>query len=218
MKVWLLIVHPQKFFRQLFDQTLNLWIPLGTVLWASWFRYIAFGVWTRNLSPIIPIDLLQSISAPPGETHYWIGSILIGLICWPLLSWGIYGWIIQGLTHSRWRAWQLAGWTLWPLTLLGLMMVGAAWRWPATGPVIPFAQFVALRPEEPLLNQYLTWLDLYSQTLSGQVFLQLIFWSVLAGSLWSLWLLYWGVKSLAPQKAALTTSILTLWVLIWRVL
>ncbi|WP_299490882.1 hypothetical protein [Acaryochloris sp. IP29b_bin.137] len=218
MKIWLLIVYPQRFFRQLFDHPLNLWVSLGIALCANWLRWIALGVWTRNLLPIIPTDIWPSISTSPGETQYWIGSILIGLVGWPFLSWGIYGGIIQLLTGRQWRAWQLVGWTLWPLILVGLMMVGAAWLWPATGSVIPFAQFVMYRPEESLLNQYLTWLNLYRQALSGQIFLHLLFWAVLAGSLWSLWLLYWGVKSLAPQKAVLTTSILTLWVLIWRVL
>lgn len=217
MNLWTLIVQPHRFFRQLFDQPLQRWVPLGIVLSAGWLRYIAYGLWARNLSPIISTELIQSFSAETGSPPFWVILLLIGLIGWPLLSWGVYGWMIQWLTGQR-RAWQLAGWTQWPLAIVGLIMVGAAGLWPATRRVIPFTQFVAFRPEEPLLNQYLTWLNLYSQTLNGQMFFQLLFWCVLAGSLWSLWLLYWGVKCLAPQKAMLTTSILTLWLLIWRVL
>lgn len=217
MNLWTLIVQPHRFFRQLFDQPLQHWVPLGIVLSAGWLRYIAYGLWTRNLSPIISTELIQSFRAETGNPPFWVILLLIGLMGWPLLSWGVYGWMIQWLTGQR-RAWQLAGWTQWPLAIVGLIMVGAAGLWPATGRVIPFTQFVAFRPEEPLFNQYLTWLHLYSQTLNGHVFLQLLFWCVLVGSLWSLWLLYWGVKCLAPQKAMLTTSILTLWLLIWRVL
>lgn len=217
MNLWSLIAHPQPFFRQLFEQSPKLWMPLGIVLSASWLRYIAYWIWTRNLPPIISPDILQALSVEPGGA-YWTGLIFIGFISWPLLSWGFYGWIIQLTTRSQWRAWQLAGWSQWPLAAAGLLMVGAAGFWPATGRVIPFSQFVAFRPEAPWLNQYLTWLNLYSQTLSGQVFMQILFWFVLVGSLWSLWLLYWGVKVLAPQKAVLTTSLLTLWTLIWRVL
>lgn len=218
MNLWTLVVQPHRFFQQLFDQPLQRWVPLGIVLSAGWLRYIAYGLWTRNLPPIISAELIQSFSAETGSTLYWIILLLLGLIGWPLLSWGVYGWIVQWLTRSQRRAWQLAGWTQWPLTLVGLMMVGAAGLWPAAGRVIPFSQFVAYRPEEPLLNQYLTWLNLYSQALRGEIFFQLLFGFVLVGSLWSLWLLYWGVKSLAPQKAILTTSILTLVTLIWRVL
>lgn len=218
MNLWTLIVQPHHFFRQLLDRPLQWWVPLGMVLSASWLRYVAYGIWTRNLPPILSDQLIQSFSAGTGGIQNWVILLLIGLMSWPLLSWGVNGWIIQWLTHSQRRAWQLAGWTQWPLVLVGLIMVGAAGLWPATGRVIPFTQFVAFRPEEPLLNQYLTWLNLYGQALSGEVFLQVLFWFVLAGSLGSLWLLYWGVKSLAPQKAVLTTSLLTLLTLIWRVL
>ena len=218
MNLKILITQPHRYSQQLFDQPLQWWVPLGIVLSASWLRYIAYGIWTRNLPPIISTEILQSFSTGTGYTQTWLILLLISLMGWPLLSWGIYGWIIQLITRGQWRAWQLAGWTQWPLTAAGLLMMGAAALWPATGRVIPFTQFVAFRPEEPLLNQYLTWLNLYSQTLSGQSFLQLLFWFVLIGSLWSLWLLYWGVKSLAPQKAVLTTSLLTFWTLIWRLL
>lgn len=217
MSLWSLIANPQQFFRQLFEQPPKLGVPFGIVLSAGWLRYLAYWIWTRNLPAIVSPDILQSLSATPGGT-YWTGLIFMGLMSWPLLSWGVYGWIIQLTTGGQWRAWQLAGWTQWPLTAAGLLMVGAAGLWPANGRVIPFSEFVAFRPETPWLNQYLTWLNLYSQTLSGQVFLQLLFWFVLVNSLWSLWLLYWGVKSLAPQKAVLTTSLLTLWTLIWRLL
>lgn len=211
------MTQPLTFFRQLFEHPPNLWVPLGIVLSASWLRYIAYWIWTRNLTPVISPDILDSLSNAPGGT-YWTGLIFMGLISWPLLSWGMYGWIIHLTTGSQWRAWQLAGWTQWPLTAAGVLMVGAAGLWPATGRVIPFREFVAFRPETPWLNQYQAWLTLYSQTLSGQVFLQVLFWTVLAGSLGSLGFLYWGIKSLAPKKAVLTTSILTLWTLIWRVL
>ncbi|ABW30622.1 hypothetical protein [Acaryochloris marina] len=217
MNLWSLIAHPKLFFRQLFEQPPKFWVPLGIVLGAGWLRYTAYWIWTRNLPSIISLDILQSLSTTPGGT-FLISLILIGLISWPLLSWGIYGWIIQLTTRSQCRAWQLAGWSQWPLAAAGLLLVGAAGLWPATGRVIPFSQFVAFRPEAPWLNQYLTWLSLYSQTLSSQVFIQVLFWFVLVGSLWSLWLLYWGVKTLAPQKAVFTTSLLTLWTLIWRVL
>lgn len=217
MSLWSLIANPQQFFRQLFEQPPKLWVPFGIVISASWLRYLAYWIWTRNLPAIVAPEILQSLSATPGGT-YWTGLIFMGLMSWPLFSWGVYGWIIQLTTGSQWRAWQLAGWTQWPLAAGGLLMIGAAGLWPSTGRVIPFSEFMAFRPETPWLNQYLTWLNLYSQTLSGQVFLQLLFWFVLVSSLWSLWLLYWGVKSLAPQNAVLTTSLLTLWTLIWRLL
>lgn len=218
MKLWTLIVQPQAFFRQLYDQPTHLWLPLGIVLSSGWLRYIAFLIWTRNLPSIFPAEWFQSMDIGAGGPPNWIGLGLLGLLCWPFIGWGVCGWIIQILTRCRCRAWQLAGWTYLPITMMGLIMVGIAGVWPATGRVIPYSEFFALRPEEPALSQYLTWLELYSHVLQGQAFFKLMFWLVLLGSLWSLWLLYCGVRGLAPRKAVLTTSVLTILVVIWRVL
>jgi|GEM_PF-3573774 len=218
MKLWTLIIQPQAFFQRLYHQPINLWVPLGIVLSAGWLRYIALFLWTRNLPQILPVKFLQQMTAKADGNLFWIGMGVIGLLCWPLISWGIYGWIIHGLTRCRWRAWQLAGWTYWPVAMVGLIMVGVAGVMPATGRVLPYRQFLALRPEEPWFSQYQTWLGVYRQVLQDQTFLPLSFWLILIGSFGSLWLLYGGVKVLSPAKAALTTSILTLWMLIYRVL
>lgn len=218
MKLCPLIVQPQVFFQRLYNRPVNLWSPLGMILSAGWLRYIAFFVWTRNLPPILPTGFLQRMSEEADGTRYWIGLGILGLLCWPLISWGIYGWIIQGLTRCRWRAWQLAGWTHGPIAIVGLIMIGVAGLMPATGHVIPYTQFLVLRSEESWMSQYQTWLEIYGQILREQAFLPIIFWLILVGSLWSLWLLYWGVKALAPTKAIITTAILAAWVMIWRIL
>ncbi|WP_299403125.1 hypothetical protein [Acaryochloris sp. IP29b_bin.148] len=212
MNLWTLIVQPQVFFQQLSDRPVTLGLPLAMVVSASWLRYIAFFIWTRNLPFILPAELSQV------TPRYWLGAAVLGLLCWPLVSWGIYGGIIQLLTHSRWRAWQVAGWTQWPMTLMGVVILGIAGLLPATGRVIPYDQFLTLSPKVPWVAQYRTWLELYTQTLQEQAFGSIIFWLVLLGSGWSLWLLYWGVKALAPTKALITTTILAAGVFVWRTL
>lgn len=218
MKFWTFLVQPQIFFRGLYEYPTSLRWPLGIVLGAGWFRYIAFLIWIRNLPPILPTELFSAMSMKTGGHPYWIGVGLLGLLCWPLISWGIYGWLIQLLARCRGRAWQLAGWTYLPIAIVGLVMIGIAGIWPATGRVIPYTQVLALRPEETLINQYQTWLQIYGQILRGQAFMKILSGAILGASLWSLGLLYWGVKTIAPAKAVLTTSLLTIWVLIWRVL
>jgi hypothetical protein len=218
MKLWTLIVQPQVFFRRLAEQPINFWFPLGIVLSAGWLRYIALFIWIRHLPPILPTAVLQQLSVESNGNRLGFSVAVLGLLCWPLIGWGLYGGIIQWLTRCRWRAWQIAGWTHGPIAILGLILIGLAGLIPATGRMIPYAQFLALRPEEPWLDQYQTWLQIYHQILREQAFLSMTFWLILVGSLWSLWLLYWGVKAIAPTKAALTTSIVAAWVIIWRVL
>ncbi|NJM66710.1 MAG: hypothetical protein HC851_14135 [Acaryochloris sp. RU_4_1] len=218
MKLWTLIVQPQVFFRRLAEQPINLWFPLGIVLSAGWLRYIALFLWIRHLPPILPAAVLQQLSVENNGKLLGFSIAVIGLLCWPLIGWGIYGGIIQLLTRCRGRAWQIAGWTHGSIALMGLILIGLAGLMPATGRVIPYTQFSALRPEEPWLSQYQTWLQIYHQVLREQAFLPITFWLILVGSLWSLWLLYWGLKAISPTKAALNTSILTLWVIIWRIL
>ncbi|GIW25304.1 YIP1 family protein [Meiothermus sp.] len=181
------LIQPTNFFRALAERKPNLVAP---------FFIVIAGTVTASLGQVLLVRLLPSFV--PGGLAVQLVLALVGGVVFGMLLWGLGGLMIRLLAGPDSRAWEVYGWASVPALLVGLVLVPLGALFPITGdlsPLPPATDPEALR----------AWQREYQQvvgTASGTRVLQGL---GIAGSLWSFWIIWSGLRVLAPSRALVAT-------------
>ena len=179
-----LLLAPYRFFERAQGHPPRPWLGLLVAALANLTVLLAYELATREL----PKTAAFSASGP------WRAvDLLLGIP----LSWGLLGLVLHFLTGLGPRAFELAGWVFAPWAVLGppLLMVSA---------LIPVEARLAPFPDDPALRA--AWLDAYQRAVQTSFSVQLAHWARALRVLWGGWILYAGVRTLAPKRAVLATG------------
>jgi hypothetical protein len=197
------LTQPACFFEALRERKPNLLPPLLVVVVALLLTAAAGQLSIRLLPALFPggvtLQLVFSL----------IGALLLGLVVW-----AIGGGLIRLLAGEGSRAWELYGWASVPALVLALVSLPLAALFPVTGNLSPAP---SLSDAEALRRWQREYQDLVTSA-PGTRIQQVL--NVLA-TLWSLWIVYSGLRVLAPARAVLATAVvavLTLGLLLWSLL
>lgn len=195
------LTQPSRFFQGLSERKPNLVAP---------FLIVVFGV---TLSVVGQVFLTRLLPVPGGFAVQAAFAIVGGLI-FGILIWGVLGLLIRWLAGADSRAWEVYGWSLTPGLLIGLILLPLAALFPVTGdlpPTPPLTDVEALR----------AWQKQFQELVRGATGTQIFRVLSLLATLWSLWLLYSGLRVFAPARAVLATAavaILSLGLAVWGLL
>jgi len=181
------LVQPTNFFKTLAERKPGLVIPLLIVL---------AGTMAASLGQVLLARLLPSIV--PGGLPVQLVFALVGGAVFGLLLWGVGGLIIRLLAGADSRAWEVYGWASVPALLVGLVLIPFGALFPVTGdlaPIPPATDLEALR----------AWQREYQQLIGSATGTRIVQGLGILGSIWSLWIIWSGLRILAPSRALLAT-------------
>ncbi|RIH88231.1 YIP1 family protein [Calidithermus roseus] len=197
------LIQPTRFFEALRERKPNLLPPLLVVVGALVLTAVAGQISLRLLPALFPGGaMLQLIFS------------LVGALFFGLVVWAIGGGLIRLLAGEGSRAWELYGWASVPALVLALVLLPLAALFPVTGDLTPPPP---LTDAEALRRWQREYQDLVASA-PGTRIQQVL--SALA-TLWSLWIIYSGLRVLAPARAVLASvavAVLTLGLLLWSLL
>ncbi len=196
------LVQPTNFFKALAERKPGLVIPLLIVL---------AGTMASSLGQVLLVRLLPSIV--PGGLPVQLVLALVGGVVFGMLLWGLGGLIIRLLAGAESRAWEVYGWASVPALLVGLVLIPFGALFPVTGdlpPIPPATEPEALR----------AWQREYQQLIGSATGTRIVQGLGILGSIWSLWIIWSGLKILAPSRALLATvgvAVVSLAFLLWGI-
>ncbi len=178
------LLEPTKFFEKTKERPPRPWLGYSVVFLASLVSTLASRIATRELP------------SPSAFGPNWVWEV-VGVIVGSLAVWGLLGFLPHLLTGLGPRAFELAGWVFAPWAVLGppLLMLSA---------LIPVEARLAPLPDDPALRA--AWLDAYQTAVQTSFSVQLVHWARTLRVLWGGWILYAGVRTLAPKRAVLATG------------
>ncbi len=197
------LVQPVHFFKALAERKPNLVAP---------FFIVMAGTVAASLGQILLVRLLPSLV--PGGIPVQLVFALVGGVVFGMLLWGLGGLIIRLLAGAESRAWEVYGWASVPALLVGLVLIPFGALLPITGdlpPIPPATDPEALR----------AWQREYQQVIGAAVGTRVLQGLGILGSIWSFWIIWSGLKILAPSRALLATvgvAVVSLAFTLWGIL
>lgn len=197
------LVQPVHFFKALAERKPNLVAP---------FFIVVAGTVAASLGQILLVRLLPSLV--PGGIPVQLVFALVGGVVFGMLLWGLGGLIIRLLAGAESRAWEVYGWASVPALLVGLVLIPFGALLPITGdlpPIPPATDPEALR----------AWQREYQQVIGAAVGTRVLQGLGILGSIWSFWIIWSGLKVLAPSRALLATvgvAVVSLAFTLWGIL
>ncbi len=185
--MWDVLTQPTQFFQTLSGRKPNLMAPFFIVL---------AGTAAASLGQVLLIRLLPSFV--PGGLPVQLVFALVGGVVFGMVLWGLGGLIIRLLAGADSRAWEVYGWASVPALLVGLVLIPFGALFPVTGdlpPIPPATDPEALRAWQREYQQLIA-------TATGTRIMQVL---GITGSIWSFWIIWSGLKILAPSRAFLAT-------------
>jgi hypothetical protein len=181
------LLQPTGFFRALAKRKPNLVAP---------FFIVMAGTVAASLGQVLLVRLLPSVV--PGGLPVQLVFALVGGAVFGILLWGIGGLMIRLLAGPDSRAWEVYGWASVPGLLMGLVLVPLGALFPITGdlpPLPPATDPEALR----------AWQRDYQQVIGAATGTRVLQGLGIVGLFWSFWIIWSGLKVLAPGRALLAT-------------
>ncbi len=197
--MWDVLLQPLRFFKTLAERKPNLVAP---------FFIVVASTVAASLGQVLLVRLLPSFV--PGGLPVQLVFALLGGVVFGMLLWGIGGLIIRLLAGPDSRAWEVYGWASVPALLVGLVLVPLGALFPITGDLSPLPP--ATDPEAQREYQQVVGAAIGTRVLQGLG---------IVGSLWSFWIIWSGLKVLAPSRALLATlgmAVVSLAFTLWGIL
>jgi hypothetical protein len=194
------LTQPLRFFESLRGRKPDLLPPLLVVVAALVLSTIASQVSTRLLPAVFP-----------GGAGLQLAFALAGALVFGLILWAVGAGLLRLLAGADSRAWELYGWASAPMLLLVLVSLPLAALMPVTGDLPPPP---ALTDAEALQQ----WQREYQRVIAAAPVTRVQQGLNLLATLWSLWIVYSGLRVLAPARALLATGVmaaLSLGLLAW---
>lgn len=197
------LLQPTNFFQLLAQRKPNLVAP---------FFIVMASTVAASLGQVLLVRLLPSFV--PGGLPVQLVLALLGGVILGMLLWGTGGLIIRLLAGPDSRAWEVYGWASVPALLVGLVLVPLGALFPITGdlpPLPPATDPEALR----------AWQREYQQVVGAASGTRVLQGLGIVGSLWSLWIIWSGLRVLAPNRALLATlgvAVVSLAFTLWGIL
>lgn len=182
-----ILTQPGGFFQRLSARKPNLVMPFLIVVAGVTLSVVSQALLTR----LLPI---------PGGFALQAAFGIIGGLVFGILMWGVLGLVIRLLAGADARAWEVYGWSLVPSLLMGLVLLPVAALFPVTGDLPPAP---ALTDAEALR----AWQKQFQEVVRSGLGTQVVRVLGLLATLWSLWLLYAGLRVFAPARAVLATVV-----------
>lgn len=201
--MWDVLLQPLRFFKTLAERKPNLVAP---------FFIVVASTVAASLGQVLLVRLLPSFV--PGGLPVQLVFALLGGVVFGMLLWGLGGLIIRLLAGPDSRAWEVYGWASVPALLVGLVLVPLGALFPITGdlsPLPPATDPEALR----------AWQREYQQVVGAAIGTRVLQGLGIVGSLWSFWIIWSGLKVLAPSRALLATlgvAVVSLAFTLWGIL
>ncbi|MBO1437188.1 YIP1 family protein [Meiothermus sp. CFH 77666] len=201
--MWDVLWQPGQFFKALAERKPNFVAP---------FFIVVASTVAASLGQVLLVRLLPSFV--PGGLPVQLVFALLGGVVFGMLLWGLGGLIIRLLAGPDSRAWEVYGWASVPALLVGLVLVPLGALFPITGdlsPLPPATDPEALR----------AWQREYQQVVGAAIGTRVLQGLGIAGSLWSFWIIWSGLKVLAPSRALLATlgvAVVSLAFTLWGIL
>lgn len=197
------LLQPTHFFRALAERKPNLVAPFFIVIAATTAASLGQVLLLRLLPGLLPGGwVVQMVLAS-------VGGAVFGMVLW-----GLGGLIIRLLAGPDSRAWEVYGWANAPALLVGLVLIPFGALFPVTAdlpPVPPMTDPEALR----------AWQREYQQLVGTAVATWVLQGLGLLGSIWSFWIIWSGLRVLAPSRALLATvgvAVVSLAFTLWGIL
>ncbi|WP_337867646.1 YIP1 family protein [Meiothermus sp.] len=197
------LVQPVHFFKAPAERKPNLVAP---------FFIVVAGTVAASLGQILLVRLLPSLI--PGGIPVQLVFALVGGVVFGMLLWGVGGLIIRLLAGPDSRAWEVYGWANVPALLVGLVLIPFGALFPVSGdlpPLPPATDPEALR----------AWQREYQQVIGAAVGTRVLQGLGILGSIWSFWIIWSGLRVLAPSRALLATvgvAVVSLAFTLWGIL
>ncbi|MCX7784230.1 MAG: YIP1 family protein [Meiothermus sp.] len=201
--MWDVLLQPLRFFKTLAERKPNLVAP---------FFIVVASTVAASLGQVLLVRLLPSFV--PGGLPVQLVFALLGGVVFGMLLWGLGGLIIRLLAGPDSRAWEVYGWASVPALLVGLVLVPLGALFPITGDLSPLPS--ATDPEA-----LRAWQREYQQVVGAAIGTRVLQGLGIVGSLWSFWIIWSGLKVLAPSRALLATlgvAVVSLAFTLWGIL
>lgn len=182
------LLQPTNFFRALAERKPNLVAPFFIVIAATA---------AASLGQVLLLLRLLPNPVPGG----WLVQLVLGLVggvVAGMVLWGLGGLIIRLLAGPDSRAWEVYGWANVPALLVGLVLIPFGALFPVTAdlpPVPPMTDVEAVR----------AWQREYQQVVGTAVGTRVLQGLGLLASIWSFWIIWSGLRVLAPARALWAT-------------
>lgn len=197
------LLQPSNFFRALTERKPNLVAPFFIVIAATAAASLGQALLLRLLPNPVPGGLaVQLVLA-------LVGGVVAGMV-----AWGLGGLVIRLLAGPDSRAWEVYGWANVPALLLGLVLIPFGALFPITADLPPI-------PPATDLEAFRAWQREYQQAISAAIGTRLLQGLGVLGSIWSFWIIWSGLRVLAPARALLATlvvAVLSLAFALWGIL
>ncbi len=185
--MWDVLIQPTRFFQRLSQQKPNLVPP---------FFIVIAGTVAATLGQALLLRLLPSLV--PGGWGVGLVLALVGGVVSGMLLWGVGGLLIRLLAGPDSRGWEVFGWAAVPSLLLGLFMLPIGALFPVTADLPPL-------PPASDLEAVRTWQRAFQEAVGQSGGVRLLQGLGLVASLWSWWIIWSGLRVLAPGRAVLAT-------------
>ncbi|MCS7067062.1 MAG: YIP1 family protein [Meiothermus sp.] len=201
--MWDVLFQTQRFFEALAERKPDLAAP---------FFIVIASTTASSLGQVLLTRLLPS--GVPGGLPVQLVLALVGGVIFGILLWGLGGLLVRLLAGPDSRAWEVYGWAWVPALLVGLVLVPVGALFPVTGdlpPLPPTTDPDALR----------AWQREYQQLVGAAPATRLLYGLGLLGTFWSFWIIWSGLRVLAPSRALQATlgvAGVTLAIMLWSIL
>ncbi|MFN3392098.1 MAG: YIP1 family protein [Meiothermus ruber] len=184
------LLQPTNFFRALAERKPNLVAPFFIVIAATAAASLGQALLLRLLPNPVPGGWLVQLVLG------LVGGVVAGMVLW-----GLGGLIIRLLAGPDSRAWEVYGWANVPALLVGLVLIPFGALFPVTGDLPPI-------PPPTDLEAFRAWQREYQQVVGSALGTRVLQGLGMLGSIWSFWIIWSGLRVLAPARALLTTLVL----------
>ena len=147
----------------------------------------------------------------PGGAGLQLAFALAGALVFGLILWAVGAGLLRLLAGAGSRAWEVYGWAWAPVLVLTLVSLSLAALMPVTGDLPPPPALT----DAKALQQ---WQQEYQEVIAAAPVTRVQQGLSLVAALWSLWIVYSGLRVLAPARALLATGVvaaLSLGLLAW---
>ncbi|RIH84360.1 Yip1 domain protein [Calidithermus terrae] len=194
------LTQPVRFFAALQGHKPNRLVSVTVVVVATVLVLLSGQLSSRLLPTVLPDRFAGQV----------VVSVALGIPS-GLVFWALGGAVIRLLAGRESRAWELFGWAWAPMLVLALVSLPLAALMPVTGDLPP--------PPAPTDAEALRqWQRQYQEVIAAAPVTRVQQGLSLVTTLWSLWIVYSGLRVLAPARALLATGVvaaLSLGLLAW---
>ncbi|MDX2007155.1 MAG: Yip1 family protein [Meiothermus sp.] len=191
------LTQPTAFFKALQERKPNLTAPFLISILAVALGSVAGILSTRLLPSLLPFPLPLQIALA------LVSSVVIGI-----LVWGVGGAVVRVFAGPESRAWEVYGWAALPGAVLALVLIPMAAFFPITGDLPPIPQVAQGDPSAQ--ERLLAWQRQFQEVIRASSYIRAQQVLTLLVTAWTLWVLYSGLRVLAPERALTATVAVTL--------